>query len=67
VSGGALTDWVMGLHHRLLPQGDSYFSAAPPDDAIPRHRREQSPIAYAQHVMLRTLVMGDAGGPNVPL
>jgi dipeptidyl aminopeptidase/acylaminoacyl peptidase len=68
VSGAALTDWVMDYTIAYYQQGDSYFFGGSPWTTQYRDIwREQSPISYAQHVTAPTLVMGDAGDPNVPL
>ena len=68
VTGAALTDWVMDYTVAYYQEGDMYFFGGSPWNTKYRDIwREQSPIAYAQHVTAPTLVMGDVGDPNVPL
>ncbi len=68
VSGAALTDWVMDYTVSYYQAGDTYFFGGSPWSAKYHDIwREQSPIAYAQKVTAPTLIMGDAGDPNVPL
>jgi dipeptidyl aminopeptidase/acylaminoacyl peptidase len=68
VSGAALTDWVMDYTVAFYQDGDTYFFGGSP--WLARYHdiwRAQSPIAFADKVTAPTLIMGDAGDPNVPL
>jgi dipeptidyl aminopeptidase/acylaminoacyl peptidase len=68
VTGAALTDWVMDYTVSYYQTGDTYLFGGSPWATKDRDIwREQSPIAYAQHVTAPTLIMGDVGDPNVPL
>ncbi len=68
VSGAALNDWVMDYTIAYYQTGDLYFFGGSP--WVKRYWkiwREQSPIEYALRVKAPTLIMGDAGDPNVPI
>ncbi len=68
VEGAALNDWVMDYTIAYYQKGDLYFFGGSPwlekDWKI---WREQSPIVLAKNVKVPTLIMGDAGDPNVPI
>lgn len=68
VSGAALNDWVMDYTIAYYQKGDLYFFGGSPwVKKYWKIWREQSPIAYALKVKAPTLIMGDAGDPNVPI
>jgi len=68
VSGAALNDWVMDYTIAYYQKGDLYFFGGSPwVKKYWKIWREQSPIAYAVKVKAPTLIMGDAGDPNVPI
>ncbi len=68
VSGAALNDWVMDYTIAYYQKGDLYFFGGSPwVKKYWKIWREQSPIAYALRVKTPTLIMGDAGDPNVPI
>ena len=68
VSGAALNDWVMDYTIAYYQKGDLYFFGGSPwVKKYWKIWREQSPIAYALQVKTPTLIMGDAGDPNVPI
>ncbi len=68
VSGAALNDWVMDYTIAYYQKGDLYFFGGSPwVKKYWKIWREQSPIAYAVHAKAPTLIMGDAGDPNVPI
>ncbi len=68
VAGAALNDWVMDYTIAYYQTDDLYFFGGPP--YVKKYWaiwREQSPIALAGNVKAPTLIMGDAGDPNVPI
>lgn len=68
VSGAALNDWVMDYTIAYYQKGDLYFFGGSPwVKKYWKIWREQSPIAYAAKAKAPTLIMGDAGDPNVPI
>ena len=68
VSGAALNDWVMDYTIAYYQKGDLYFFGGSPwVKKYWKIWRVQSPIAYALHAKAPTLIMGDAGDPNVPI
>lgn len=68
VSGAALNDWVMDYTIAYYQKGDLYFFGGSPwVKKYWKIWRNQSPIAFATHVKVPTLIMGDAGDPNVPI
>lgn len=68
VEGAALNDWVMDYTIAFYQKGDLYFFGGSPWKAKYRDIwREQSPIRFADRVKAPTLIMGDAGDPNVPI
>ena len=68
VSGAALNDWVMDYTIAYYQKGDLYFFGGSPwVKKYWKIWREQSPIAYAPKVKTPTLILGDAGDPNVPI
>ncbi len=68
VSGAALNDWVMDYTIAYYQKGDLYFFGGSPwVKKTWKIWREQSPIAFATRVKAPTLIMGDAGDPNVPI
>ncbi len=68
MSGAALNDWVMDYTIAYYQKGDLYFFGGSPwVKKYWKIWREQSPIAYAPRVKAPTLIMGDAGDPNVPI
>ncbi len=68
VSGAALNDWVMDYTIAFYQKGDLYFFGGSPwVKKYWKIWREQSPIAYALKIKAPTLIMGDAGDPNVPI
>ena len=70
VSGAALNDWLLDYTIAYYQEGDLYFFGGSPygkDEATAKLWREQSPIALAGKVTTPTLIMGDAGDPNVPI
>jgi len=68
VSGAALNDWVMDYTIAYYQKGDLYFFGGSPwVKKYWKIWREQSPIAYAIRAKAPTLIMGDAGDPNVPI
>ena len=68
VSGAALNDWVMDYTIAYYQKGDLYFFGGSPwVKKYWKIWREQSPIAYALKIKTPTLIMGDAGDPNVPI
>ncbi len=68
VSGAALNDWVMDYTIAYYQKGDLYFFGGSPwVKKYWKIWREQSPIAYAIQAKAPTLIMGDAGDPNVPI
>lgn len=68
VEGAALNDWVMDYTIAFYQTDDLYFFGGSPwVKQYWKIWREQSPIVYAQYVKAPTLIMGDAGDPNVPI
>ena len=68
MAGAALTDWVADYTLAYYQEGDVYLFGGSPWSAEFRSLwRDQSPIAYADHVTAPTLILGDVGDPNVPL
>ncbi len=68
VSGAALNDWVMDYTIAYYQKGDLYFFGGSPwVKKYWKIWREQSPIAFAIKAKAPTLIMGDAGDPNVPI
>ncbi len=68
MSGAALNDWVMDYTIAYYQKGDLYFFGGSPwVKKYWKIWRQQSPIAYAPKVKTPTLIMGDAGDPNVPI
>ncbi|UBM62523.1 S9 family peptidase [Candidatus Sulfidibacterium hydrothermale] len=68
VSGAALNDWVMDYTIAYYQKGDLYFFGGSPwVKKYWKIWREQSPIEFATKVKAPTLIMGDAGDPNVPI
>ncbi len=68
VSGAALNDWVMDYTIAYYQKGDLYFFGGSPwVKKYWKIWREQSPIAFATKAKAPTLIMGDAGDPNVPI
>ncbi|MBE0652133.1 MAG: S9 family peptidase [Bacteroidales bacterium] len=68
VSGAALNDWVMDYTIAYYQKGDLYFFGGSPwAKKYWKIWRDQSPIAYSTRVKAPTLIMGDAGDPNVPI
>ena len=68
IEGAALNDWVMDYTIAYYQTDDLYFFGG-----SPWHKeyediwREQSPIVFAKNVKAPTLILGDAGDPNVPI
>lgn len=68
VEGAALNDWVMDYTISFYQTGDLYFFGGSPwVKDFWKIWREQSPIELARNVKAPTLIMGDAGDPNVPI
>jgi dipeptidyl aminopeptidase/acylaminoacyl peptidase len=68
VEGAALNDWVMDYTISFYQSGDLYFFGGSPwVKDYWKIWREQSPIELARSVKAPTLIMGDAGDPNVPI
>lgn len=68
VEGAALNDWVMDYTIAYYQTDDLYFFGGSPwVKQYWKIWREQSPIVYAKYVKAPTLIMGDAGDPNVPI
>ena len=68
VEGAALNDWVMDYTIAYYQTGDLYFFGGSPwSKEYWDIWRDQSPIVYAKFVKAPTLIMGDAGDPNVPI
>ncbi len=68
VEGAALNDWVMDYTIAYYQTGDIYFFGGSPwTKDYWNIWREQSPIEFARNVKAPTLIMGDAGDPNVPI
>ncbi len=68
VEGAALNDWVMDYTIAYYQTDDLYFFGGSPwVKKYWKIWREQSPIIFAQNVKAPTLIMGDAGDPNVPI
>ncbi|MBN2616072.1 MAG: S9 family peptidase [Bacteroidales bacterium] len=68
MSGAALNDWVMDYTIAYYQKGDLYFFGGSPwVKKYWKIWREQSPIAFADRAKAPTLIMGDAGDPNVPI
>ena len=68
VEGAALNDWVMDYTISFYQTGDLYFFGGSPwVKEYWKIWREQSPIELARNVKAPTLIMGDAGDPNVPI
>ncbi len=68
VEGAALNDWVMDYIIAYYQTDDLYFFGGSP--WVEKYWdiwREQSPIVLAKNVKAPTLIMGDAGDPNVPI
>lgn len=68
VEGAALNDWVMDYTIAYYQTDDLYFFGGSP--WVEKYWdiwREQSPIVLAKNVKAPTLIMGDAGDPNVPI
>ncbi|HET7674076.1 MAG TPA: S9 family peptidase [Gammaproteobacteria bacterium] len=68
IEGAALNDWVMDYTIAFYQKGDLYFFGGSPwTKKYHDIWREQSPIRLAPNVKAPTLIMGDAGDPNVPI
>ncbi len=68
VEGAALNDWVMDYTISFYQRGDVYFFGGSPwVTKFWKIWRDQSPIIFADKVKAPTLIMGDAGDPNVPI
>ena len=68
VSGAALNDWVMDYTIAYYQRGDLYFFGGSPwVKKYWKIWREQSPIVLSTRVKTPTLILGDAGDPNVPI
>jgi dipeptidyl aminopeptidase/acylaminoacyl peptidase len=68
VEGAALNDWVMDYTIAYYQTYDLYFFGGSPwTKKYWDIWRDQSPIVFAQKVKAPTLIMGDAGDPNVPI
>ncbi len=68
VEGAALNDWVMDYTIAYYQTYDLYFFGGSPwTKDYWNIWREQSPIELARNVKAPTLIMGDAGDPNVPI
>jgi dipeptidyl aminopeptidase/acylaminoacyl peptidase len=70
VEGAALNDWLLDYTIAYYQEGDLYFFGGSPygkDAATAKLWREQSPIALAGKATAPTLILGDAGDPNVPI
>ncbi len=68
VEGAALNDWVMDYTIAYYQTYDLYFFGGSPwSKKYWDIWREQSPIVYARFVKAPTLILGDAGDPNVPI
>lgn len=70
VEGAALNDWLLDYTIAYYQAGDLYFFGGSPygkDAATAKLWREQSPIALAGRSTTPTLILGDAGDPNVPI
>lgn len=70
IEGAALNDWLMDYTISYYQHGDLYFFGASPyakDEGTAKLWREQSPIALAGNAVTPTLILGDAGDPNVPI
>lgn len=68
VSGAALNDWVMDYTIAYYQKGDLYFFGGSPwVKKYWKIWRDQSPIVFSTRVKAPTLIMGDAGDPNVPI
>ncbi len=68
VEGAALNDWVMDYTIAYYQSYDLYFFGGSP--WVKKYRdiwREQSPIIFAENVKAPTLILGNAGDPNVPI
>ena len=68
VEGAALNDWVMDYTIAYYQTYDLYFFGGSP--WLKKYWeiwREQSPIVFAENVKAPTLILGDAGDPNVPI
>jgi dipeptidyl aminopeptidase/acylaminoacyl peptidase len=68
VEGAALNDWVMDYTIAYYQKGDLYFFGGSP--WVKEYWdiwRDQSPIIFAKNVKAPTLILGDAGDPNVPI
>jgi dipeptidyl aminopeptidase/acylaminoacyl peptidase len=68
VEGAALNDWVMDYTIAYYQTYDLYFFGGSPwSKKYWKIWREQSPIIFAENVKAPTLILGDAGDPNVPI
>ncbi|HEY9165792.1 MAG TPA: S9 family peptidase [Candidatus Kryptonia bacterium] len=68
VEGAALNDWVMDYTIAYYQTFDLYFFGSSPWTKESWNIwREQSPIELSRNVKAPTLIMGDAGDPNVPI
>ena len=68
VEGAALNDWVMDYTIAYYQTYDLYFFGGSPWlKKYWKIWREQSPIVFAENVKAPTLILGDAGDPNVPI
>ena len=68
VEGAALNDWVMDYTIAFYQTYDLYFFGGSPWlKKYWKIWREQSPIVFAENVKAPTLILGDAGDPNVPI
>ncbi len=68
VEGAALNDWVMDYTIAFYQTYDLYFFGGSP--WVKEYWdiwREQSPIIFAENVKAPTLILGNAGDPNVPI
>ena len=68
VEGAALNDWVMDYTIAYYQTFDLYFFGGSPwTQKYWKIWRDQSPIVLARYVKAPTLILGDAGDPNVPI
>ncbi len=68
VEGAALNDWVMDYTIAYYQTDDLYFFGGSPwTEKYWDIWRDQSPIVLAKYAKAPTLIMGDAGDPNVPI
>jgi dipeptidyl aminopeptidase/acylaminoacyl peptidase len=68
VEGAALNDWLMDYTISFYQHGDLYFFGGSPwAENTAKLWREQSPITLVSAANAPTLILGDAGDPNVPI